>query len=56
MQRFIVNQFDANTFVVVDNKENREVCVCGNYDDRDDAEERAQRIVTLLNKNLEDIS
>ncbi len=51
MQRYIVNQFDGSTFVVIDQKEQCEVCVCSNYDDLEDAEERARRIVTLLNNN-----
>lgn len=49
MQRYIVNQFDRSTFVVIDQKEQREVCVCSNYDDLEDAEERAGRITSLLN-------
>jgi len=55
MQRYIVNQFDGSTFVVIDQKEQREVCVCLNYDDledAEDAEERAERIVRLLNESI----
>lgn len=51
MQRYIVSQFDKSTFVVIDQTEQREVCVCSNYDDLEDAEERARKIVTLLNNN-----
>jgi hypothetical protein len=52
MNRFIVSQFDENTFVVVDKNEQREVCVCSNYDDWEDAEERATKIVNLLNSSM----
>lgn len=49
MQRYVVSRFDGSTFVVIDQTEKREVCVCSNYDDWDDARERAERIVRLLN-------
>lgn len=49
MQRYIVSRFDANTFAVIDQNEQREICVCSNYDDWDDAEERAKSIAELLN-------
>lgn len=52
MQRYIVSQFDGSTFVVIDQTEKREVCVCSNYDDWEDAEERAKKIVTLLNAGV----
>ncbi len=51
MQRYVVSQFDGNTFVVIDQKEQREFCVCGNYEDWTDAKERAEKIATLLNEN-----
>jgi hypothetical protein len=51
MQRYIVSQFDGSTFVVIDQTETREVCVCSNYDDWEDAEERAEKIAKLLNEN-----
>ena len=51
MQRYIVSQFDVCTFVVVDQKEQREVCICSNYNDWTDAEERAKNIALLLNQN-----
>ncbi len=53
--RYYVSQFDGDTYQVVDSVENREVCVCSNYDDWQDAEERARRIVTLLNNNMQRI-
>jgi hypothetical protein len=53
MQRYIIDQFDKNTFVIIDQNEQREVCVCSNYDDWDDAEERAKRIAKLLNGSNE---
>jgi hypothetical protein len=42
MQRYIVSQLDGSTFVVIDQNEQREICVCSNYDDWEDAEERAK--------------
>lgn len=50
MQRYFVSQFDIDTFVVVDKQGKREVCICGNYDEVEDAEERAKKIASLLNK------
>ena len=49
MQKYIVSKFDVSTFVVIDQVEQREICVCSNYDDWNDAEERAEKIVSLLN-------
>jgi hypothetical protein len=49
MQRYIVSRFDESTFVVVDQNEQREICVCSNYDEWEDAEERAKSIAELLN-------
>ena len=51
MQRYIVSQFDESTFMVIDQKEQREICICSNYDDWEDAEERAKKIVSLLNES-----
>ena len=51
MQRYAVSQFDGHTFVVVDQREQREICICSNYDDREDAEARALKITVLLNKD-----
>lgn len=49
MNRYDLYQFDAQIFVVFDTVEKREDCVCSNYEDWEDAEERARRIVKLLN-------
>ena len=49
MQRYTFNQFDENTFIVVDQNEKREICVCSNYDNKEDAKERAEKIAMLLN-------
>lgn len=49
MQRYTFYQFDVSTFVVIDQIEKREICVCSDYDDWEDAEERASNIVHLLN-------
>ncbi|GEM_PF-3176275 len=49
MQRYGVTQFDRDTFVVVDKRTNREVCICGNYEGGMDAEKRAGEIAAALN-------
>ena len=51
MLRYSVSQFDVSTYVVYDLRERREVCICGNYDDRTDAEHRGRRIAALLNES-----
>lgn len=48
MSRYEISRFDDNTYVVVDLVSNREVCVCANYDEENDAEERARQIVMAL--------
>lgn len=48
-QRYYISQFDGDTYQIVDSIENREICVCANYDDWEDAEYRANKIVALLN-------
>lgn len=50
MQRYTISQFDNSTFVVLDKYENREVCVCSNYQEWTDAEKRAHYIVAALNQ------
>jgi len=50
MNRYIVSQFDKNTFVVIDQNEQREVCICSNYNDWEDAIDRAKNIALLLNE------
>jgi len=50
-KRYYISQFDSDTYQIVDSIENREVCVCSNCDDWEDAEERAKRIAILLNDN-----
>lgn len=52
MQRYSVYQFDSNNFIVVDQIERREICICGNYDEWEDAGERANKIASMLNENL----
>jgi hypothetical protein len=49
--RYYISQFDRDIYQVVDSVENREVCVCSNHDDWQDAEERAKKIVRVLNDN-----
>jgi hypothetical protein len=53
MKRYVVGSFDESTFVVIDEVEKREICVCSNYDDWEDAEERAKKIADLLNASNE---
>jgi hypothetical protein len=50
-ERYYISQFDGDTYQIIDAVENREVCVCSNYDDWEDAEERAKNIVKLLNES-----
>ena len=52
MKRYVIGKFDDNTVVVIDKVEKREICVCSNYDDWEDAEERANKIVKLLNASI----
>ena len=52
MQRYIVSQFDGSTFVVIDQTEKLEVCVCSEHDEREDARERAEKIANLLNASV----
>lgn len=52
MQRYVVNQFDGSTFVVIDQTEQREICVCSENDEREDARERAEKIAILLNASV----
>jgi ribosomal protein L14E/L6E/L27E len=50
--RYIVSQFDDITFIVIDQIEQREICICSGYDDREDAEERAGKIAKMLNASI----
>jgi hypothetical protein len=51
-ERYYISQFDGDTYQIVDSIENREICVCSNYDDWEDAEEQAKKIVALLNASV----
>ena len=53
MQKYTVEIADASTFVVIDNIEQREICLCSNYDDGEDAKVRAENIAKLLNEDNE---
>ena len=53
-QRYYVSRFDGDTYQIVDRIENREVCVCSNYDNFSDAAERAEKIAKLLNDKEEE--
>lgn len=50
-ERYYISQFDGGTYQIIDSVKNREVCVCSNYDEWEDAKERARRIVLLLNES-----
>jgi hypothetical protein len=47
--KFGVYQFDYETFIVFDRVQKREICVCSNYDNLEDARQRARKIAALLN-------
>jgi len=49
--RYVVDQVDGSTLQVVDQVEQREFCVCADYDDWEDARERAEKIAALLNQD-----
>lgn len=49
MQRYVVNQVDGSTCQVVDLQYKREICVCSDYDEIEDAEKRAKLIAIVLN-------
>jgi hypothetical protein len=51
-KRFDVYQFDHQTWVVFDQVDKKEICVCSDYGDWEDAEERAKKIVRLLNASV----
>lgn len=52
-ERYYIAQFDGCTYQIIDSVENREICVCTNYDNWGDARERADKIVKLLNASNE---
>jgi len=49
MKRYRVDQFDSETWIVTDCIENREVCICGDYQGWRDGRRRAHLIAGLLN-------
>ncbi len=51
MQRYAVFQVDLSTFQVVDTQDQREICVCSDYDEKEDAKERAEKIAASLNQH-----
>ncbi|MFT3892159.1 MAG: hypothetical protein QM730_11040 [Anaerolineales bacterium] len=50
-ERYYISQFDSDTYQIIDSIEDREICVVSNYDEWEDAEQRAKKIVDLLNAN-----
>lgn len=55
MLRYSISQFDGSTYQVIDNVEEREICVCSDYDEWEDGKERAILITALLNKREDEI-
>lgn len=55
MERYYVYQFDTETYVVADDVTNREICICGDYDELVDARERADRIAECLNMKVKEL-
>jgi hypothetical protein len=51
-KQYYISRFDDDAYQIIDSVENREICVCSNYDDLEDAEERARNIVKLLNASV----
>lgn len=49
MERYHVNQFDLETFIVIDNVDEREVCICADINDIEDAKSKAEKIAAALN-------
>ena len=49
MREFSTHQVDTNTFIVANATQGREICVCSNYDECEDASLRAETIAWLLN-------
>lgn len=49
MKRYVVSLFDKDTFLVVDKIKKKEICICGNYENSNDAEKRAKMIAIVLN-------
>jgi hypothetical protein len=49
MQKYVVNQIDGSTYQVVDLQYEREICVCSEFDETEDAKKRADLIALLLN-------
>jgi hypothetical protein len=53
MQRYSFYQFDGSTFIVFDNIEKSEICICSNYNNRVDAKGRTVLITALLNESVQ---
>lgn len=51
-ERYFISEFDSDTYQIIDSIENREICVCSNEYDWEDAKERAEKIASLLHENL----
>ena len=50
VNRYAVSQFDASTYLVIDQLENKEICVCAEYEGADLSERRAVMIAEALNQ------
>lgn len=54
MERYYVYQFDSETYVVADGAANREICICSEFGEVPDAEQRAMSIAGLLNREMQE--
>ena len=54
MSRYGVSQFDGSTYVVIDRKLKKEVCVCSRYDGGRDYMKRAKTIARALNDHIKE--
>jgi hypothetical protein len=52
-QKFFVEKFDKNTFVVADADSNIEFCTCAEFEGSQSARQRANILAKLLNDNWE---
>jgi hypothetical protein len=49
VNRYTISKFDNHTYVVMDIIQEREICVCSEYDEFYDARKRAIKIAKILN-------
>jgi hypothetical protein len=49
MERFAVEEFDKNTYQIIDRFGNFELCRCNNFEGHENAKHRAKTIAASLN-------